>query len=77
MLPSPATQTTGLAPFGVGLVTEAGPDGQDFYRFCDAHSWASHPAATPDDTGRCPFCAVEMDNRHGLTRWLRLRARMS
>jgi hypothetical protein len=66
-----------LQSVGIGLVTEMTQSGPDFYRFCDEHSWASHPASKPEDTGRCPFCAVAMNKQHGLTRWLRLKARMS
>ena len=61
---------------GADLVVEAGPDGPDYTRYCDEHSWASHPAATPETTGRCPFCGVKFNTANGLTRWLRLKSRM-
>lgn len=64
-------------PFGVGLTMEMTEDGPDYTRFCDAHNWASHAAAKAEETGRCPYCAVQMDNAHGLTRWLRLKGRMA
>lgn len=66
-----------LQPYGTELVTEMTADGPDFIRYCDEHSWASLPAATPDDTGRCPFCQLALENSRGLTRWLRLKGRLS
>jgi hypothetical protein len=73
---SPEPPQGDLQPYGLGLVAEPTPDGPDFHRFCDLHAWASLPAATPDSTGRCPWCAVSLDNRRGLARFARLKARM-
>ncbi len=54
------------------VVIEGGGDGPDYQRICHRHAWASLPAATPDDTGRCARCSIEMDAERGATRYLTL-----
>lgn len=61
--------------FGIGLLVRQDVRDKrlDFVRYCDEHRWASEPAPAPEDTQRCPHCAVRMTEVVGAERYQALR----
>lgn len=64
--------------YGVGLWMRTDADRRiSFERVCDEHRWSSLPAPTPEETTRCPHCAVRMTETVGAQRYLALRQRLA
>ena len=58
------------------LLAETTSLGEDYYRICDIHRWASLESVEPDLAATCPFCAVELTSGMGALRYRTLMIRL-